>query len=146
MQLNSKTVLMSGVFDLINSGHIFAFNIAKSFGDRLIINVVPDNRVKEKKGNGRPILSEREREFIVRSIKGVDDVVCIEYKPNQTREEYEISVVDAVVPDVFIRNGYSETLDNFCKSKNIKFVVLPEVHGIDRLHTTDIIKLINKLN
>lgn len=135
-----KKVLISGVFDLLHSSHILMFKSIKMFGDYLIVNIIPDNRVREKKGKNRPIQSALEREFIVRHlINLVDETTCIEAKTNQTQDEYEKELLKQIVPTVFIRGTYSQNIEKYCKKHQIRFIVFPEVKGLDKMHTTDII-------
>ena len=138
-----KKVLTGGGFDLIHSAHIYLFQISKSFGDYLVVNVLPDQRMKELKGDSRPILSERERMYIVKNIRRVDEVVCIKQKTNDIdKDDYNIQVIDEVNPNVVIMSTYSKRIDEFCKSRNIEFIVVPEIQGIDKVHSTDIINKI----
>jgi len=141
-----KKVLTGGGFDIIHSAHIYLFQISKSFGDYLVVNVLPDQRLKDLKGDNRPILSEKERMYIVNNIEAVDEAVCIKqnYK-NIGRNDYNIQVIDEVSPDIVIMSTYSEAIDNFCKGKNIELVIVPEIQGIDKVHTTDIMNKIKNL-
>lgn len=65
----------NGCFDIIHSGHIELFRYAKSFGEKLVVGIDTDNRVKTSKGPGRPINSLEDRVNVVSSIKYVDEVV-----------------------------------------------------------------------
>ena len=138
-------VLIGGFFDILHSGHILAMAIAKSYGDYLIINISPDNRAKKKKGKGRPILSAQERMFCVESLRIVDEVVSIPYDDSWDEEEYQITYLKAIEPDVFIRTEYSERMSNFCREEDIKMKILREAPGFDELHSTDIIERISNL-
>lgn len=141
-----KKVLISGVFDLLHSSHILALKSVKVFGDYLVINVMPDNRVREKKGDGRPIQSALEREFVVRHLIGiVDETVSVKAKAGQTQSEYEKEVIKHVNPSVFIRGKYGKDIDEYCDKRGIRLIVFPEVNGIDKMHTTDIINKIKNL-
>lgn len=138
-------VLIGGFFDLIHSGHILAFNVAQAYGD-LIVNVSPDIRAREKKGDGRPILSAAERKFIVGSIKGVTEVYSVEAKEEMSVTQYTKKMLDEIKPDIFIYAIESSSVENYCKKHGIKFVYLPEIPGIDGLHSTDIIERAKCIN
>lgn len=69
-----RTIYMDGVFDLFHVGHLEAINQCKLLGDRVIIGVVGDKDTGHYKRS--PIICETQRAEIVRSIKGVDQVVC----------------------------------------------------------------------
>ena len=72
-----KTVLASGVFDLIHLGHIRFLEEAKKAGGKnakLIVIVARDSTVKRFKGKP-PILPEDQRRALVEALKPVDEAV-----------------------------------------------------------------------
>ena len=73
-----KTVFVNGCFDVLHRGHIELFKFAKSHGDRLVVAIDSDNRVKNMKGDGRPFNNQVDREFVLRSICYIDDVVVFD--------------------------------------------------------------------
>jgi D-beta-D-heptose 7-phosphate kinase/D-beta-D-heptose 1-phosphate adenosyltransferase len=77
-------IWVNGCFDILHSGHIDLLQFAKSYtpsgevgpiDNMLIVGIDSDKRVKELKGNNRPINNENERKRILKAIKFVDDVV-----------------------------------------------------------------------
>jgi D-beta-D-heptose 7-phosphate kinase/D-beta-D-heptose 1-phosphate adenosyltransferase len=88
-----KRVFVNGTFDIIHAGHIYLLNFAKEQGNHLLVAIDTDRRVKEKKGNSRPINNEFERKLLLLNLKSVDDVkffdsdeelieILLTYKPN----------------------------------------------------------------
>lgn len=69
-----KTVFVNGCFDVLHRGHIELFKFAKSHGDRLIVAIDSDARVRSLKGKDRPFNNQEDREFFLRSIRYIDDV------------------------------------------------------------------------
>ena len=69
-----KRVFVNGTFDLLHRGHIELLNYAKSFGDYVCVGIDTDDRVREKKGSGRPIHNQEERKFFLENLKAVDEV------------------------------------------------------------------------
>lgn len=69
-----KTVFVNGTFDILHLGHIAMLNFAKIQGDRLVVGIDSDRRVKEKKGKNRPINSEGERKEMLLNLRAVDQV------------------------------------------------------------------------
>ena len=69
-----KNIWTNGCYDILHLGHIRLFQYAKSLGDKLIVGIDSDNRVKELKGNNRPINNEQHRKEILESIKYIDEV------------------------------------------------------------------------
>ena len=47
----SKIVWTNGCFDLLHPGHIELFKVGKSLGDKLIVGLDSDERVREMKGD-----------------------------------------------------------------------------------------------
>ena len=129
-------VLTAGGFDIIHTGHIFRLKVAKAFGDYLVVNITPDNRMK-RKGENRPYLSQDERWVIVSNIKGVDEVVCV---PSNGEEhfQYEMKIVNFVKPDVFLTERYDKKLDDYCQKMGCKLFILEDMPGIDKKHSSDI--------
>lgn len=69
----NKTIAYSGgCFDLLNEGHIDLFKRLSGMGEIVVIGVTPDERVRLRKGSGRPGHLEKTRLMIVDSIKYVD--------------------------------------------------------------------------
>jgi cytidyltransferase-like protein len=68
-----KTVLVTGGFDPLHSGHIEYFKEAKKLGDRLVVGVNSDDWLTRKKG--KPFLPFHERAAIIKELKMVDQVI-----------------------------------------------------------------------
>lgn len=71
----ARHIWVNGCFDILHRGHIELFKYAKSLGDRLIVGIDGDKRIKSAKGNDRPINCLEDRIEILKSIKYIDDVV-----------------------------------------------------------------------
>ncbi len=67
----SQTVFISGIFDLLHSGHIAFFRQAAAYGD-LVVAIGSDQTVYELKGHP-PINDEDERLFMVKAVSYVKD-------------------------------------------------------------------------
>ena len=68
-------VLVNGAFDILHSGHINLLKYAKYIGDYLIDALDTDQRIKQAKGNDRPINNQRIRKMIMETLKPVDEVL-----------------------------------------------------------------------
>ena len=64
----SKIVWTNGCFDLLHPGHIELFKIGKSLGDKLIVGLDSDERVRDLKGDTRPINTFIDRKEILEAI------------------------------------------------------------------------------
>lgn len=66
-----------GAFDLLHVGHIVLLEKAKKLGDKLMVGILSDNAIKERKGLDRPIQCQQDRMRIVGALKCVD-MVCVQ--------------------------------------------------------------------
>jgi FAD synthetase len=99
----SKTVIATGVFDLLHYGHLKFLEASKKAGgrnSRLIVVVARDKIVEGRKGK-RPILSENQRRALVEGIKPVD--VAILGRKNFNMED----IIEKTKPDI-ITVGYDQ--------------------------------------
>ena len=69
-----KTIFVNGTFDILHPGHVQLLNYARSLGDSLIVAIDSDQRVRELKGDNRPINSEDDRKLMLESLRSVDSV------------------------------------------------------------------------
>lgn len=91
-----KIVWMNGCFDVLHYGHFKLIEYAASLGDKLFIGIDSDKRVKELKGEDRPFHTQSEREFNLRQIRGVSDVIIF-----NTKEELD-NLIYYLKPDIFV--------------------------------------------
>lgn len=89
-------IFVNGTFDILHVGHLQLLNFAKSYGDYLIVAIDTDNRVKEKKGQKRPIYNQNERSFFLRMLKPVDQVEMF-----SSDEELE-QLIKGFNPDIMV--------------------------------------------
>jgi rfaE bifunctional protein nucleotidyltransferase chain/domain len=68
----------NGCFDLLHVGHVRYLEGAKAEGDVLVVGVNGDGSVRRLKGEGRPLLSARERALLVAALRAVDLVLVFE--------------------------------------------------------------------
>lgn len=74
-QPNDVIVYMDGTFDLFHAGHVGILKEARKLGDYLIVGVLPDDVVNQKKGYGWPVMNLHERVLSVLSCRYVDEVI-----------------------------------------------------------------------
>ena len=97
-----SVVLANGCFDLLHAGHVRYLQGARSVGDLLVVGINSDDQVSRLKGQGRPILPERDRAEIVASIEVVD-LVTIFDEPTVTE------LLLAIRPDIHAKGtDYTE--------------------------------------
>ncbi len=95
-------VLANGCFDLFHVGHVRYLRGAKAKGDILVVAINRDASVRKLKGQGRPILPEKERAEILSSFSFVDYVTIF----GQTNVE---KVLLALKPEIHVKGSdYTE--------------------------------------
>jgi D-beta-D-heptose 7-phosphate kinase/D-beta-D-heptose 1-phosphate adenosyltransferase len=70
-----KIVLTQGSFDMLHIGHARYCREAKKRGDVLIVGVDSDQKIKKRKGEGRPVVPQNERLEMLTHLEYVDLVV-----------------------------------------------------------------------
>tara|TARA_R100001163_G_C5025400_1_gene167082 strand:+ start:116 stop:502 length:387 start_codon:yes stop_codon:yes gene_type:complete len=70
-----SVVWVNGCFDILHVGHIELFKYASSLGNKLVVGVDTDDRVKTSKGKDRPFNTLKDRVIMLKSIRHVDKVV-----------------------------------------------------------------------
>lgn len=94
-----KTVMVNGTFDVLHPGHIALLNTARSYGDHLIVAIDTDRRVKELKGDSRPINNQDDRRIMLSNLKAVDIVEIFDSK------EQLIELMKLYKPDVYVKGS-----------------------------------------
>jgi D-beta-D-heptose 7-phosphate kinase/D-beta-D-heptose 1-phosphate adenosyltransferase len=93
-----RVVFTNGCFDLLHPGHIRSLELARGLGDVLIVGLNSDASVRQLKGEGRPVIPERERAEILAALESVDAVVIFD---DLTPRE----VISRLLPDVLVKGG-----------------------------------------
>ena len=114
LRKKKKIVLCHGVFDILHYGHIAHFNMAKKFGEILVVSITEDAFVN--KGPDRPIFPSLIRAKTILSLEIVDFVI-ISKSPNA------ISVLKKIKPNFYVKDKEYQSKDsiffkNFILEKN----------------------------
>lgn len=134
-----RLVFTNGCFDLLHPGHVRYLREARSLGDALVVALNSDRSVRVLKGEGRPILNERERAEVVAALQAVDYVIVFD-------EETPRELIAELLPDVLVKGG-DWPLDEIVGRQEVeaaggKVLSLPYVEGSS---STDIIERIKRL-
>jgi rfaE bifunctional protein nucleotidyltransferase chain/domain len=98
-----RIVLANGNFDLLHVGHVRYLRGAKALGGKLVVALNSDQSVRALKGEGRPIMPERERAEIVSALADVDAVIVF--------PELDVrSIIREIRPDIHAK-GTDYTAD-----------------------------------
>ena len=94
-----KHVMVNGTFDILHRGHIELLNFARSQGDFLLIAIDTDRRVRELKGDSRPVNNQEDRKYHLENLKAVDRVVFFDSKDEL------IDIMKKYKPDVYVKGS-----------------------------------------
>lgn len=130
-----KIVFTNGCFDLIHVGHVRYLEKAKRLGDLLVVAINRDSSVKRLKGEGRPIIPERERAEVLASLAVVDYVTFF-------GEDTPYELIKLLQPDILVKGGDWKRKDIVGSDIVRKTVSLPYIKGAS---TSEIIKRIKKI-
>lgn len=92
-------VIVNGTFDILHRGHLELFDYAKSCGGYLLVAIDTDRRVKELKGETRPIHNQYDRKFHLEMLKPIDEVRLFD-----SREEL-IKIIEDYKPDIMVKGS-----------------------------------------
>jgi rfaE bifunctional protein nucleotidyltransferase chain/domain len=102
-----KVVATNGCFDLLHVGHVRYLKAARARGDILVVGLNGDASVRQLKGAGRPLNSEKDRAEVLAALESVD-LIAIFPEDRATR------FIQSVAPDVYVKGGdyKAETLNS----------------------------------
>lgn len=96
-------VFTNGCFDLLHRGHAEYLAMTAEKGDILIIGLNSDRSVSLLKGQGRPLVDEYSRAFLLASLEFVSAVVLFD-------EETPQKLIGEISPDILVK-GEDYSLD-----------------------------------
>ena len=87
-----RIAFANGVFDVLHVGHVRYLQGAAAVADVLVVAVNGDESVRALKGEGRPVMNERERAELISAIRGVSYVTIF-------HEDSPSRLLEALRPD-----------------------------------------------
>ena len=130
----SKIVWTNGTFDILHPGHIQLFKVARSLGDKVIVATDTDAKIKNDKGDHKPVNDLCYRVAMLEAIKYIDVVLTF-----NDRKELE-GLIQLYNPDILLLGDdwrYGDVVGRE-HAKEVRF--LPRVGGyassntIKRIH------------
>jgi D-beta-D-heptose 7-phosphate kinase / D-beta-D-heptose 1-phosphate adenosyltransferase len=91
-------VATGGCFDLLHAGHVATLAAARRLGDCLVVCLNSDDSVRRLKGDGRPLVPERDRARVLEALGAVDAVTVF-------GEDTPLAVLAEIRPDVWVKGG-----------------------------------------
>ena len=99
------TIWSNGCYDILHRGHLELLRYARSLGDKLVVGIDSDSKVRKSKGEGRPVNNQEDRKFFLESLIYVDEVIIF-----NTAEELE-GRVEAIRPKfIVIGSDYKDKI------------------------------------
>ena len=114
-----KTVLITGFFDLLHSGHVAFIQDAAKYGKIIVSMGSDENYLRQKKRY--PLNTENERKYMLEAVKHIDQVhISRECGPLSFQ-----SHLKDFKPDYFIINqdGDSHDKEKICIDNNVKYII-----------------------
>ncbi len=134
-----QIVVTNGCFDLLHAGHIMLFSASKQMGDVLIAAINNDDSVKDLKGQGRPVIGQKERIRILCALDSVDYVTVF-----SSSDELE-KIIKTIQPDILTKGSnytHEEVFGHeYVEEFGGKVVLVPVTENIS---STEIINNIRK--
>lgn len=125
-------VLTNGVFDILHKGHIELLKFARCQGTKLIVAIDSDRRVKDLKGENRPINNQEDRRKVLETNRYVDEVIVFD-----SAEELQ-GLYQTLSPDVIVK-GSEWTADEVrtrdCIPETVQIKVYPLVGNYSTTNT-----------
>jgi cytidyltransferase-like protein len=121
--MKKKKVMVSGCYDLLHGGHVAFFKTASSYGN-VYVSIGRDDNLLLLKGK-KPVFSEQERLYIVKSIRYVYDAFLssgtglLDFEPDMKRIKPEIFIVN--------QDGHTPDKESLCKKLGIQYIVLDRI-------------------
>ena len=100
-----RVVLAGGCFDIVHEGHVLGMEYCKAQGDILVVGVSSDERIKQRKGEDRPIRHELGRIAVVNALRSVDYTFIMPMPSEQTPT---VQAILALRPDYFMDHRENE--------------------------------------
>jgi rfaE bifunctional protein nucleotidyltransferase chain/domain len=91
-----RVVFTNGCFEVLHPGHIRILEQARELGEALVVGLNSDASVRQLKGEGRPVIAERERAEILAAFECVDAVVIF-------NSPTPLELISSLLPDILVK-------------------------------------------
>ncbi|MGD9899980.1 MAG: D-glycero-beta-D-manno-heptose 1-phosphate adenylyltransferase [Calditrichaceae bacterium] len=135
---NCLIAFTNGCFDILHRGHVVYLEKAKEYASILIVGLNSDDSVRRLKGEGRPLMPEEDRAFILSRLESVD-IVCV------FDEDTPYELIKKILPDILVKGGDYRVEDivgrDIVDESGGKVLTIPLVPGRS---TTNIVNKANR--
>ena len=127
-------VFVNGTFDVLHRGHLALLDYARSLGDEVAVAIDTDARVREMKGESRPVNSCLDRQVMLLALKSVDKVFSFssdeELENLKKTYEPDTMIVGSDWKDKTVIGSmhaaelkFFDRLENYATSKTIQSII-----------------------
>lgn len=116
----TRIILVTGVFDILHSEHKKLLSAAKKLGGILLVGLETDARVRQLKGQGRPVNPLNVRLKNLQQLGIADEVFALPKKFNDLN--HFSSLINQIKPDILAVSSSTPHLD-------IKRKIMKRFHG-----------------
>jgi len=96
---HEKIAFTNGCFDILHAGHVANFAFCKEHADVLVVGLNSDASVRRLgKGDGRPVVGEKDRAAVLQALADVDYVVIFD-------DDTPLALIQAIRPDVLLKGA-----------------------------------------
>jgi rfaE bifunctional protein nucleotidyltransferase chain/domain len=123
--VGQKIVLVTGVFDLLHVEHIRFLTKAKALGDKLVVGIESDKRVREVKGYERPVNNEMVRQEQLTGLKAIDLAFILPEQFNRS-EDWEL-LMSTIKPQIYAvssHTSFQESKQRVSEKYGAKFEIV----------------------
>jgi D-beta-D-heptose 7-phosphate kinase/D-beta-D-heptose 1-phosphate adenosyltransferase len=98
--MRKKILFSNGCFDIIHRGHLELLKTCREVYPeyKIVVGLNSDVSVKRLKGDSRPINEEKDRKFLLESLKYVDEVVIFD-------QDTPYELIKKIQPDLIVKGG-----------------------------------------
>jgi cytidyltransferase-like protein len=135
--VHRQSVLVTGCYDWLHSGHVRFFEEASTYGDLYVV-AGNDANVRNLKGEGHPLQTQDERRYMIGAIRYVKQALVstgwgwLDAEPEIAR----------LRPDIYLVNedGDKPEKREFCEAHGLRYVVLKRTprEGLPQRSSTDL--------
>jgi len=105
MKKVQNRILVTGVFDVLHEEHVKFLGKAKELGGRLIVGIESDVRVRQLKGEGRPVNSEKDRKRAIEELGIADQVLILPEKFDSPDDHWRF--LQKIKPDLLAVSSHT---------------------------------------
>jgi rfaE bifunctional protein nucleotidyltransferase chain/domain len=126
--VTKEVVLVGGCFDVLHYGHIEFLKNAKAFGDYLIVALESDENVRRRKGDLRPVHSQKQRKAMLEALIFVDEVLLLPTMTTDIAYENLVKTVNPMIIAVTKGDPYIDHKKRQAAQINAKVVEIPKIY------------------